>query len=174
MKRIGAILLIFLCIASFAFCAKLSLPTSLSATMNGDVTQKDVFIFLYDETGVKQAGESTTIEFAFPDLDEWVVSHTVTFSYSSNLLFSKIGSLSFDVSPLQHDANNVVRTTLSIKTTNPDVKIKNDAFIIDFPKGFSGEIFLGTLTITASKPASQKLAAGEYKGSVAINLTSSY
>jgi|GEM_PF-653050 len=160
---------------AFAASAKLELPNSLSATLSDSINQSDVSILVYNEQGALQTGETTTIEFTFPtDRDAWEVSHIVTFAYSSNLFNGKRGFLSFDVTPLQRDAANIVDTALVLETSNPDVHIVNgNEFSIDFNKGYQGEVLLGSVTITARKPAGQVLQSGEYIGSISVNLTSS-
>jgi hypothetical protein len=173
MKRFG-LLPLFLLSAGLLFGAQIDLPNSLSATLEDSVSVLDVVISLDNEDGMKQDGNITTLEFDFPvDKDEWEISRSVGFTYTSNLLVGKVGVLSFNLTPLHYDEDNVVDTSLKLETENQNVSIVDGSFHIAFAKGYQGDIPLGTLIITAKKPASQKLAAGEYAGSISVNLYSS-
>ena len=161
--------------AIFASSARVDIPSSLSATLADTVEEDDVSIFVYDEYGVRQSGMTTTVEFTFPsDPGAWEVDHDVPFGYSSNLFEGKRGILSFDVTPLHKDKDDVVPTYISLETSNPDVKVVNDSeFVIDFRKGYKGEVSLGILNIAVRKPAGKILEAGEYTGSISVNLSTS-
>lgn len=174
-SRLLSILCALLFATGVACAASLVVPTALKASLEDTIGQQEVNIQLIGEDGKLAENNVITLEFQFPtDKEEWSVSHTVGFAYSSNLLKEKSGVLSFDITPLQYDADNVVDTQVSLDTNNSNVSIsEGKQFNVLFSSGFSGDVPLGYITITASKPASQKLAAGEYSGSISVNLTSS-
>lgn len=174
MRKTLSVWILLLCGAA-VFAAKVSLPSAVTATLSGDILESDITVSVYDENGSLQQGNVVDIEFTFPQTDgPWEVKHTVFFGYSSNLDEAKQGMLSFDLSPLRKDADHVVDTSITLASANPDVRISHgNTFVIDFKKGNQEDVMVGSLTITAKKDADTQLEAGEYTGSITVNMSTS-
>jgi hypothetical protein len=171
MKRVAlAFMLLFLGYTLFSSgteaIATLELMTTISVT--------DVTIDMYYDDGTKEETSSGSLEFVLPsDQDSWEVEESVYFRYSSNLAEQKRGSLTFSVTPLQMDSDNVLDTSIELESEDLMTLVRDETtFNIGFLDGPQEDVDIGELTVVVSKGSSDVLVAGLYTGSITITYTS--
>ncbi len=148
-----------------------NLPDAVTARLNGTIVEDDISISFTDEAGVTENGNDINLVFDFPvDQDSWEITHTLLLSYSGNLMNAKSARISFDVSPLKHDDDNVVDTSISLASEGDNISVDGDSFVLEVPAGYQNGVAFGTLSITVKKDEDQKLTAGSYNGSVVVNM----
>ncbi|MGE4452948.1 MAG: hypothetical protein AB7D92_00310 [Sphaerochaeta sp.] len=149
-------------------------PRFPSATvyMQGVIDQKDLQFAIYNEEGVELGGDEAMLSFEFPNLEEWELSQSLYFRYSSHLASPTMGKLIFSLSDLQMNEMNRLRTTLELESENISTIVENgDTFHTRFPAGAQNDVSIGKLTLIITKRAADVFSAGTYSGSFSINYT---
>ena len=138
----------------------------------GEIKPKDLAIRIYNEAGEELTREDALLSFIFPNLEEWEVSQSIYFRYSSHLVRQKAGKLIFRIGDLFLDDVNALRTTLELTSENLLTFVENgDTFHTTFPVGPQDDVPIGKLTVKLRKRAEDVFSAGMYAGSFMINYT---
>lgn len=171
MRKLLIVPMLLLPLALHAAVTSSDLPDAVTARLNGTIAEDDISIAFTDESGITEKGNDINLVFDFPvDQDAWEITHTLLLSYSGNLMNAKSARVSFDVSPLKHDDDNVVDTSISLTSEGDNISVDGDSFVLDVPAGYQNSVNFGMLSITVKKGEGQKLAAGSYNGSVVVNM----
>jgi hypothetical protein len=147
-------------------------PRFPSATvyMQGVIEPKDLEISIYNEAGEELTGEDAILSFEFPNLEEWELTQSLYFKYSSHLAEPTVGKLIFSLTDLEMDEMNRLRTTLELESENFFTSVENgDTFTTRFSAGAQDDVPIGKLTLRIRKRASDVFSAGSYSGSFLIN-----
>ncbi|MDD3424416.1 hypothetical protein [Sphaerochaeta sp.] len=138
----------------------------------GEIKPKDLAIRIYNEAGEELTREDALLSFVFPNIEEWEVSQSIYFRYSSHLAKQKAGKLIFQIGDLSLDDVNSLRTSLELTSENLLTFVENgDTFHTTFPAGPQDDVPIGKLTVKLRKRAEDVFSAGTYAGSFMINYT---
>ncbi len=149
-------------------------PRLPSATvyMQGVIEPRDLRIFIYNEAGEELTGEDAMLSFEFPNLEEWELTQSLYFRYSSHLADPRVGKLIFLLSDLEKDEMNRLRTTLELESENIFTNVENgNTFSTRFSAGAQDDVAIGKLTLRIRKRTADVFSAGTYSGSFSINYT---
>jgi hypothetical protein len=160
-----------------------SIPAAATVKMIGIIEPREVEIFVENEAGAELSRDNAFIEFNFPDLEEWEVSQTLTFSYSSHLAKRKKGTLSFEIGDIRLDGSdnyNVLAVSVELEASKTPmdsiegaltkIPIEN-TFATTFIEGRQDKTPIGTLTIRIRKRSGDVFSAGIYRGTFSMNFT---
>jgi hypothetical protein len=172
----------YLLILSLLFMLPLSLvavqdmPGFPSATLKmiGTINPRDLEIIVTNEADLELTSDDAVMEFDFPALEQWEVSQSLNFYYSSHLSNDKKGILSFQIDDLNMDKDNSLRVSLELyhnNNANTRVDPSGTAFSVTFQKGAQNRTPIGTLTVKIRKNASDIYSAGIYRGFFSMNYT---
>ena len=160
-KGFFCILILLLWIPSVMFAA---LPENASLKLRGSVPVENVKITMVDENGLELSGTNGEISFIFSPGVFDPISHTVTMRYSANLPANARCDVSFELSDLVYDENNKIETSMVLLSSDSNyVVVGENSLSVTFLKGISTDRELATITITATKAASNMLPTGEYE-----------
>lgn len=138
----------------------------------GEIKPKDLAIRIYNEAGEELTREDALLSFVFPNIEEWEVSQSIYFRYSSHLAKQKAGKLIFQIGDLSLDDVNSLLTSLELTSENLLTFVENgDTFHTTFPAGPQDDVPIGKLTVKLRKRAEDVFSAGMYAGSFMINYT---
>ncbi|MDD3456659.1 hypothetical protein [Sphaerochaeta sp.] len=171
MKKLLAIVLL---IPLFLPLVADEMPKFPAATVYlvGEIKPKDLAIRIYNEAGEELTREDALLSFVFPNIEEWEVSQSIYFRYSSHLAKQKAGKLIFQIGDLSLDDVNSLRTSLELTSENLLTFVENgDTFHTTFPAGPQDDVPIGKLTVKLRKRAEDVFSAGTYAGSFMINYT---
>lgn len=95
-------------------------PRFPSATvyMQGVIESRDLAFSIYNEAGEELSGEDAMLSFEFPNLEEWELTQSLYFKFSSHLAEPTVGKLIFSISDLEMNEMNRLRTTLELESEN--------------------------------------------------------
>jgi len=155
----------YLLILSLLFILPLSLvavedmPRFSPATVKliGTINPRDIEIVVTNEADMELTADDAVMEFIFPSLEQWEVSQSLNFYYSSHLAIEKKGTLSFQVDDLNLDKNNSLRISLELynnNNANTRVEPNGSSFFVTFKEGVQNRTPIGTLTVKIRKNAS--------------------
>lgn len=172
----------YLLILSLLFILPLSLvavedmPRFSPATVKlvGTINPRDLEIIVTNEADVELTSDDAVMEFIFPSQEQWEVSQSLNFYYSSHLAIEKKGTLSFQVDDLNLDKNNSLRISLELynnNNANTRVEPSGSSFFVTFKEGAQNRTPIGTLTVKIRKNASDIYSAGIYRGFFSMNYT---
>lgn len=140
--------------------------------MQGVIEPRDLRISIYNEAGEELSGEDAMLSFEFPNLEEWELTQSLYFKFSSRLAEATVGKLIFSITDLELDTLNRLRTTLELESESFFTSVENgNTFNTRFPAGAQEDVPIGKLTIRIRKRAADVFSAGNYSGSFFINYT---
>ena len=167
-KLLGILLIIFGMIAPLS-AAESPFPAA-TVYLVGQIEAKDLRIAVFNEEGVELSSEDALLSFEFPNLEEWEVSRSLYFKYSSNLPNQSAGRLIFEVGALALDEVNTLSTNLELTSENLMTRVENgNTFNTTFLPGAQTDVPIGKLTVKLNKRADDVFTAGTYAGSFTIN-----
>jgi hypothetical protein len=147
----------------------LSVGSEAIVKLNGAVSVKDIVIDMYYENGIKQENSIGALDFVFPSTDTWEVEKSVYFKYSSNLASVANGSLSFSITPLEKNNQNILQTALKLTSDNSSVLVRDgNTLDIAFPAGLQEDVDLATVTVVVTKKSTDVYATGIYTGLITL------
>jgi hypothetical protein len=173
----------YLLIISLLFILPLSLAaaedmprtfTPAVVKMIGTINPRDVEIIVTNEAGAELTADDALMEFDFPALEQWEVSQSLNFYYSSHLAKNKEGRLSFQIDDLEMDEYNALRVGLELyhnNNANTRVDPSGNTFVVTFQEGPQEKTAIGTLTVRIRKSAQDIYSAGTYRGYFSMNYT---
>lgn len=169
-KLLGILLIIFWMITPLS-AAESPFPAA-TVYLVGQIEAKDLRIAVFNEEGMELSSEDALLSFEFPNLEEWEVSQSLYFKYSSNLPYQSAGRLIFEVGNLALDEVNTLSTNLELTSESLMTRVENgNAFNTTFLPGAQSEVPIGKLTVRLNKRADDVFTAGTYAGSFTINYT---
>jgi len=142
--------------------------------LTGTISPRDVEIIITNEADVELTSDDAVMVFDFPALEQWEVSQSLNFYYSSHLANEKKGTLSFQIDDLGMDQDNSLRVTLELYDNNnagTQVDPSGTAFNVTFKDKLQDKTPIGTLTVKIRKAASDIYSAGTYRGFFSMNYT---
>lgn len=142
--------------------------------MVGTISPRDIEIVVTNEADLELTSDDAVMEFIFPSQEQWEVSQSLNFYYSSHLAIEKKGTLSFQVDDLNLDKNNSLRISLELynnNNANTRVEPNGSSFFVTFKEGVQNRTPIGTLTVKIRKNASDIYSAGMYRGFFSMNYT---
>ena len=143
---------------------------SASVKLVGVIQPRDLRISIYNEAGDVLSPEEAFMTFEFPAVEEWEVEHSLFFRYSSHLPTQRVGKLIFEVTDLEMNEMNRLRTSLELTSENLLTRVENgDTFRTTFLNGAQDEVPIGKLTVRIRKRAEDVFSAGAYAGAFSIN-----
>lgn len=146
--------------------------TPATVVLSGVIQPKDLSISIYNEVGELVTVDTAFLNFEFPALEEWQVSRSLSFKYSSQLSKQTSGILSFEVGSLTLDDQNTLRPTVELVSNDRNTRIENGtSFATTFLAGYQEDVPIGTLTVRVEKRAADIFTAGAYSGNFSINYT---
>lgn len=173
MRRMALVLLIFT-IALLPLAAADDLPRFPSATVKlvGVIQPRDLQIIITNEQGVELTAEDALMEFEFPPLEQWEVSQSLRFSYSSHLAKRKTGKLSFQIEDINQGKADSLRISLELRADDRNTVVENgNTFNTTFLEGLQDKTEMGTLTVKIRKRAEDIYSAGTYGGAFLMSYT---
>lgn len=171
MKKLLGFLLILLSLITPLSAAESPFPAA-TVYLVGQIESKDLKVAVYNEEGVELSSEDALLSFEFPNLEEWEVSHSLYFKYSSNLPYQSAGRLIFEIGNLAMDEVNTLSTSLELTSESLMTRVENgNAFNTTFLPGLQSDTPIGKLTVRLNKRADDVFSAGTYAGSFTINYT---
>ena len=173
-KILGVILVLSICI-----CFPLSASDAISISPNqavvylkGMIGSISTTINAFDELGVELDQDNAILTFDFPATEVWEVSKSIHFKYTSNLPTGTYGRLSFEISDLQLNDTDTLRTSLELASEHLMTRVEGgNTFSITFLPGSQINREIGKLTIKVNKQADDIFTAGSYTGSFSVNYT---
>jgi len=171
------LLIIFLLLVlPVSFLLADDMPRFSPATVKliGTINPRDLEIIVTNEADLELTSDDAVMEFIFPSLEQWEVSQSLNFYYSSHLAIEKKGTLSFQVDDLNLDKNNSLRISLELynnNNANTRVEPSGSSFFVTFKEGVQNRTPIGTLTVKIRKNASDIYSAGMYRGFFSMNYT---
>ena len=142
--------------------------------MVGTINPRDIEIIVTNEADMELTSDDAVMEFDFPALEQWEVSQSLNFYYSSHLASEKKGTLSFQIDDLNMDKNNSLRVSLELynnNNANTRVEPSGSSFFVTYKEGAQNKTPIGTLTVKIRKTASDIYSAGIYRGFFSMNYT---
>ncbi len=167
------LLIIFLLLVSpVFFLAANDMPGFPSATLKmiGTINPRDAEIIITNEEGIELTAEDAILTFDFPATEQWEVSQSLYFYYSSNLSQNKSGKLTFQIDDFSMSPTNSLRINLEVEdynSTNPDPS--GSSFNIFFENGPRKMKEIGKLTVRIRKNVTDIYSAGMYYGYFSMN-----
>jgi hypothetical protein len=167
-------LLTLLCAPLFASSP---LPKSeiepVTVRMIGVIQPRDVEIVITDEAGTELTSGEGLLVFDFPALEQWDVTQSLRFSYSSHLASNKRGYLSFQFDEFSSDDNDSLRVSLELKSDDRyNTRVENgNTFNTLFVAGYQDTTPMGTLTVRIQKNINDIYTAGLYSGVISMTYT---
>ncbi|NLO61748.1 MAG: hypothetical protein GX104_11815, partial [Spirochaetales bacterium] len=118
--RRNLVILSLLFIPLLSLVAVEDMPRFSPATVKlvGMINPRDLEIIVTNEADVELTSDDAVMEFIFPSQEQWEVSQSLNFYYSSHLAIEKKGTLSFQVDDLNLDKNNSLRISLELYNNN--------------------------------------------------------
>jgi hypothetical protein len=166
------IMILSILIVSFSLFS-LSLGSEAIVKLNGAVSVKDIVIDMYYENGFKQDDAIGALSFVFPSTNTWEVEQSVYFKYSSNLASVANGTLSFSITSLEKNNQNILKTDLKLSSDNSSVLVRDgNTLDITFPTGLKEDVDLATLTVVITKTSTDVYATGIYTGLITLSYVS--
>jgi hypothetical protein len=153
-----------------------SLPKSgmepVTVQMVGVIQPRDVEITITNEAGVELGAGDGILVFDFPALEQWDVSQSLNFSYSSHMPKGKKGYLSFQFDDLDGDGNDSLRVSLELKSGDRNTSVENgNTFSTQFLANYQNMTPMGTLTVRIQKNINDIYTAGLYSGVISMTYT---
>lgn len=177
MKKLWTYILIASLLPFTLFAAAAEMPSinqPVTVMMVGVIPPRDLQIIITDSSGRELSEEDAIIDFEFPSTEEWEVSQSIQFSYSSQLASSKRGLLAFRIDNLTFGEGNANALQISLELASDDAYntwVENDAFSINFLPGLLEKKEIGTLTVKIRKRADSVFSAGPFSGSFSMSYT---
>lgn len=170
------IILALLFILPLSLAAADDMPRTFSPAtvkMVGIINPRDLEIIVTNERDMELTADDAVMEFDFPALEQWEVSQSLNFYYSSHLASDKIGTLAFQIDDLNMDKDNSLRVSLELYNNNANTRLEpsGTAFVVTFKEGLQNKTPIGTLTVKIRKSASDIYSAGIYRGFFSMNYT---
>ncbi len=146
--------------------------TPATVVLSGVIQPKDLSISIFNEVGEEVTAESAFLNFEFPALEEWEVSRSLSFTYSSQLSKQTSGTLSFEIGSLALDDQNSIKPSVELVSDDRNTHIENGtSFATTFLAGYQEDVPIGTLTVRIEKRAADVFTAGAYTGNFSIKYT---
>lgn len=167
------LLIIFLIALLFPFSVTAAQEPSKGQAvvkMTGYIDPDDLTIIVTDEQGNSLSTDNPSLRFDFPAEESWVVSQSVLFSYSSNMMNTRRGRLSFQLDTMSGGDAHQLAVSFELASADcHNVRIENgDTFVMTFLPGQQRERAIGSLTIRISKQAEDIFSAGTYSGAFSL------
>ncbi|MDY0303775.1 MAG: hypothetical protein RBQ65_03875 [Sphaerochaeta sp.] len=154
-----------------------SLPKSgmepVTVQMVGVIQPRDVEIVITNEAGVELGAGDGLMVFEFPALEQWEVTQSLNFSYSSHLASNKRGYLSFQFDEFGSSSIDSLRVSLELKSNDQyNTHVENgNTFNTLFVAGYQDTTPMGTLTVRIQKRINDIYTAGLYSGVISMTYT---
>lgn len=174
-KLLGVILVLSISLSLFASEAVSNLPNQATVYLKGVIGSTSTQINVFDEYGVELDQDSAILTFDFPSTEAWEFSKSIHFKYTSNLSTATYGKLRFEVSDLQLNEVNTLRTSLELGSEDLMTRVEGgNTFTITFRPGSQKDREIGKLTVKIQKQADDIFTAGSYKGSFSVIYTDGF
>lgn len=170
MRRVIVVIL-FASLLITPLFAESSFPKAVTVRMIGVIQPRDVEIFITDEAGNELTAGDGSMFFEFPSLEEWEVSQTLGFSYSSHLANKKRGYLSFRFEDSGSDGSTPLRVSLELKSNDSNTIAEGNTFSTQFLENYQDKTKMGTLTVRIQKRITDIYKSGPYSGAISMTYT---
>lgn len=171
-KVLGIILHMMMLLPLIGADSSMPKYSAVTVYMSGVIEPQDLSIIILNENGDELESDAALISFEFPNLEEWEVSQTLYFQYSSRLLKQRSGKLIFRVEDLALDEVNVLKTDLELVSENRMTTIENgNTFNTVFLPGVQQNVPIGKLVVKIRKRSADVFSTGVYKGTFTIDYT---
>jgi hypothetical protein len=146
------------------------LPTQAMVKMIGVIPPREIQIFVTDDLGNELSAEDAVLNFDFPETEEWEVSQSIRFYYSSHLPKEKIGWLAFRIEDMDFENRDALQVSLELESSNSQVtESVKDTFQIVFEETAQDNAPIGRLTVRIQKKANAYFSPGPFTGLLSMS-----